>query len=210
MDSGESKRIRQLAQKAKAKVKATVRDEQVEKVAERHGRNVSSYQRIQLLRAVPVVDPFLKEPNLRTQMEAFTQANVQLIRGVADKTSNDVEALALRVVQGAAAGQLPRTLAKDLEDIWGYPPERAKAIARDQVGKFYGQLNRIRQQAIGFKKYIWRTMNDDRVRPEHEEREGDEFLWDDPPEGGHPGEAINCRCYAEPVIDAGDDEDDDS
>lgn len=26
------------------------------------------------------------------------------------------------------------------------------------------------------------------------------FRWDNPPEGGHPGEAHNCRCFAEPVL----------
>lgn len=25
------------------------------------------------------------------------------------------------------------------------------------------------------------------------------FAWDNPPETGHPGEAYNCRCWAEPV-----------
>ena len=25
------------------------------------------------------------------------------------------------------------------------------------------------------------------------------FRWDEPPAGGHPGQAHNCRCYAEPV-----------
>ena len=25
------------------------------------------------------------------------------------------------------------------------------------------------------------------------------FRWDDPPDGGHPGEAYNCRCVAEPI-----------
>jgi hypothetical protein len=35
-------------------------------------------------------------------------------------------------------------------------------------------------------------MMDDRVRPDHEERQGRVFSWDDPPWDGNPGEAINC------------------
>ncbi|QJE73761.1 minor capsid protein [Aerophototrophica crusticola] len=47
--------------------------------------------------------------------------------------------------------------------------------------------------------YVWRTMRDERVRPSHAERDGKVFRWSDPPQGGHPGEASNCRCWAEPV-----------
>ncbi|TXH57102.1 MAG: hypothetical protein E6Q97_05015 [Desulfurellales bacterium] len=36
------------------------------------------------------------------------------------------------------------------------------------------------------------------MREEHEDREGESYTWTDPPEDGHPGEAVNCRCYAEP------------
>ena len=48
-------------------------------------------------------------------------------------------------------------------------------------------------------KYIWRTQGDDRVRSEHAAREGEVFDFDDPPEDGNPGEAENCRCWAEPI-----------
>ncbi|CCQ74449.1 phage head morphogenesis protein [Magnetospira sp. QH-2] len=47
--------------------------------------------------------------------------------------------------------------------------------------------------------YIWRTVGDNKVRSSHADREGQTFSWDDPPEGGHPGEAPNCRCWAEEV-----------
>lgn len=46
--------------------------------------------------------------------------------------------------------------------------------------------------------YIWRTVGDDKVRSAHAEREGEIFNWHVPPEGGHPGEDYNCRCWAEP------------
>lgn len=53
-------------------------------------------------------------------------------------------------------------------------------------------------------KYIWRTRGDSKVRSEHAERDGKVFDWDNPPEGGHPGEAPNCRCTAEDVKDGKD------
>ncbi len=48
-------------------------------------------------------------------------------------------------------------------------------------------------------QYIWRTVQDDKVRGSHAAREGKTFLWTNPPEGGHPGEDYNCRCWAETV-----------
>ncbi|PZQ46398.1 MAG: hypothetical protein DI551_05150 [Micavibrio aeruginosavorus] len=47
--------------------------------------------------------------------------------------------------------------------------------------------------------YIWRTVGDEKVRGPHALRSGKRFLWGDPPEGGHPSEDYNCRCWAEPV-----------
>ncbi|NOD90393.1 minor capsid protein [Ruegeria sp. HKCCD4315] len=48
--------------------------------------------------------------------------------------------------------------------------------------------------------YIWRTRRDGKVRSAHAEREGQIFSWDNPPEGGHPGEDYGCRCTAEPYF----------
>jgi hypothetical protein len=42
--------------------------------------------------------------------------------------------------------------------------------------------------------YIWITQGDDKVRPEHEELDGQERSWYDDP---HPGEEYGCRCIAE-------------
>ncbi len=47
-------------------------------------------------------------------------------------------------------------------------------------------------------KYIWRTMMDDRVRPEHAAREGQTF---DDTFSPAPGEDYNCRCWKEEVED---------
>ncbi len=46
--------------------------------------------------------------------------------------------------------------------------------------------------------YLWRTVRDGHVRPEHAWREGRMFRWSEKLPGGHPGEDYNCRCWAEP------------
>lgn len=64
---------------------------------------------------------------------------------------------------------------------------------------FAGLINQLRQQDLGVERYIWRSRDDAKVRDSHAEYDDQVFRWDEPPAGGHPGQAHNCRCYAEPV-----------
>ncbi len=64
---------------------------------------------------------------------------------------------------------------------------------------FSGAINQLRQEELGVEFYIWRSQDDAKVRDLHAGYDDRVFRWDSPPEGGHPGEAYNCRCYAEPI-----------
>lgn len=124
-----------------------------------------------------------------------------------------------------------RTLVKQIQHIGGVSMGRAKVIARDQTHKLTSNVNRLRQESIGIKMYIWRTMKDNLVvgkpsgqYPEGSPKHGNHYKmegmfcrWDDPTvfskDGKrwgrrpadvidpHPGHGILCRCYTEPVID---------
>ena len=48
--------------------------------------------------------------------------------------------------------------------------------------------------------YVWRTQEDSKVRPSHAANDGKIFAWDNPPPTGNPGEALGCRCWAEPYL----------
>lgn len=79
---------------------------------------------------------------------------------------------------------------------------RLKLTCTQNVITSYNSV--LRQFAIesGIKKYIWRTMLDDRVRPTHAANEGKIFDLDNPPpHTGHPGTEINCRCEFEFIRD---------
>ena len=67
---------------------------------------------------------------------------------------------------------------------------------------FAGLINQLRQEDLGIERYVWRSQDDAKVRDSHAEYDDQVFRWDDPPAGGHPGEAHNCRCYAEPIAPA--------
>lgn len=92
-------------------------------------------------------------------------------------------------------GPAPRLLKTPLDVAIG----RGHVIAQDQTGKGAGAASKQVQQAAGVGNYKWITMRDDRVRPSHRRREGRIFSWSKPPPDGHPGEPINCRCFARPV-----------
>ena len=91
-------------------------------------------------------------------------------------------------------------IAKQIQELPRRGKNRAALIARDQTNKLNGQLTMLRQKSIGIEEYIWRTAGDTRVRVAHRSYADNTFKWKNPPEGGHPGQDINCRCYPEPVI----------
>lgn len=79
-------------------------------------------------------------------------------------------------------------------------PATLQALEDDLALRFTSRINAERQQALGIDRYVWRSRDDALVRPGHAVRDDRVFFWDEPPEGGHPGEAYNCRCVAEPVL----------
>jgi len=76
---------------------------------------------------------------------------------------------------------------------------RANVVGQDQVGKGAGAFNMEAQQAAGITHYRWITQADEKVRPEHRRRHNKTFAWARPPSDGHPGQSVNCRCFARPV-----------
>ncbi len=139
----------------------------------------------------------------RSAVEAFVHENVALIRSVPTKYLEEVEQAVHRAI---ASGDRHETLAKGIQERGAVAENRAKVIARDQVLKFAGSLNKVRQQAAGVTHYVWRASLDERTREAHAEFDGNTYAWDDPPgdgsaaEGTHPGTAVFCRCSAEPVL----------
>lgn len=184
-------------------------EEELSRIVEGVGEDLSSFNRLQVhkvFRSVLGIDLLSSEPGMAEVMGAFVRENVSLIKSVESQYLGEVEQVILR---GMRSGLRHEAIAKQLVGApeagfvsrAGKAEARAELIARDQTNKLYGQLTEIRQRAAGVEEYIWRTALDARVRDEHAAREGEKFSWSDPPSDGHPGEPINCRCYAEPVID---------
>lgn len=90
-----------------------------------------------------------------------------------------------------------------LDAIYAY--QRKSTVFFDDTGIGEGSTTeRLLNADLGAQeqsggRYIWHAVGDDHVRHDHALREGRVFDWDQPPEGGHPGEDYNCRCWAEPL-----------
>lgn len=138
------------------------------------------------------------EPGVSDLIRGFVRDNIRRIRNIANESIDRVEGSVLR---GFRRGRSNAAIAQEVRAELGVSQRRARLIARDQVASLNGELTQLRQTRMGVTEYTWRTAGDERVRPSHEVLDGQRFTWNSPPAEGHPGEPINCRCLAEPVLD---------
>jgi SPP1 gp7 family putative phage head morphogenesis protein len=208
-DADESERIIALL---RASLERTMASSDVKAMAEEVAHRVSVHNSKQLARqtrAALGVDVFTSDPKVPALTSGFVAENVALIRSIPAEVASKLE---MAVTRAVASGTPWKQFATEVEDIHEFGSKRARAIARDQVGKLNGQINAARQREMGVRKFTWRTSNDIRVRgtpggpyakasPSHYDLEGQVFSY---PEGhlieGIPGSPINCRCYAEPLF----------
>lgn len=140
----------------------------------------------------------MQDSVLQEAVDEAVAANVALITSIPQQYLDRVEQAVMASLQ---AGMLNDTLADELAKIKGVTDNRAKLIARDQLGKINSRLSQIRQQSLGITHYFWSTSQDERVRKRHARWDGDRIAWDTPTIDGHPGQAIRCRCTAIPDLD---------
>ena len=155
-----------------------------------------------LIRSQYGVNPTKEDPEkYMSLMKNWSRNNSLLIKDIPFKTSHQIAELTREaLVKGTNQKDVTDQIYDIMSDRTDVSDSRAKLIARDQVSKLNGNLTRERQTDLGVSGYIWRTVGDERVRDTHEDNDGELFSWDSPPATGHPGEDIQCRCWAEPVL----------
>lgn len=134
-------------------------------------------------------------------IETAVARNVSLITGFSDDLVKRIEQT---VYENSIAGNTVATLKAKLKEQFGISDRRAALIARDQIGKFNSDLNRIRQTQAGVTIYEWMTSRDERVRERHRKLDGKEYKWGEATgaeEGLPPGQPIRCRCVARGVVE---------
>lgn len=170
-------------------------------LADSQARSVSAFDKGQFdrqVRTVLGVNPIIDEPYLQSQVDSFVERNAALIKDVPEQSAARIET---KLRTGIERGDSIAKLTAEVQAELKIARNRAKLIARDQTNKFIGKLTELRQTSVGVTEYVWSTSQDERVRSEHAARNGRMFKWSDPPFDGHPGEPIQCRCRAIPVLD---------
>lgn len=150
----------------------------------------------------------------RAALQEWTRLNLDLVVRIPREALVGYDDFIAREVRG---GIRVERLQDELIKRLGISERHAELIARDQVGKLQGQVTQATQQAAGVDSYIWRTVDDERVRgrpggryprakPSHWALDDTEHRWDQPPvcgpgtQRGHPGSSVQCRCYGDPVL----------
>jgi putative chitinase len=125
-------------------------------------------------------------------------AGVALLNGfLPEDVSIDITSVDLTAIRD----QMRTSVAGRLNEV-GVPVNPNDPVINAILARYTEALNgHFQRDALQLETYIWRSQDDARVRPAHAENDDRVFAWANPPAGGHPGEAWNCRCMAEPVID---------
>lgn len=194
-------------------------EDEIEEMVEMYAGLVSQFNHRDLARMLAIVGGThaLEESWLDPHLKSFVKENVKLIKSIKSQNLDQVSQV---ITKGIRNGERYETIMERLEQR-PFNASRAKAalIARDQIGKFNGDLSRVRQQHAGIESYSWDTAHDERVRgnprgiypnarPSHWAQQGKVYSWSSSgaPGLGHPGDPIQCRCVARPAFDESGDE----
>lgn len=140
----------------------------------------------------------IQDENMQETLDSAVAWNINLIQSIPSQYFTQLDSI---IWQGVSRGDDARSMVQKILDLGQSTNKRAKLIARDQTQKLNAAITQQRQENLGIEEYVWRTSEDERVRVTHRENNGKTFRWDKPPPvTGHPGQDINCRCYAAPVI----------
>lgn len=203
--------VQELFVSTRLQVNNKITDFEIDQMVQATATEMNTWNKEQITRVIKQglgVDLFQSEPWLAQELNTFTTNNVRLIKNVNNAFIADTETI---VYDGMRRGLRHEVIAQqilgtgkdELERVSKFrlAKTRANLIGRDQINKLNGSLSKLRQEGIGVKKYRWITIGDNRVRHHHAARNGQVYTWAKGSESGtHPGDEIQCRCYAEPDL----------
>ena len=138
----------------------------------------------------------VREVIFSTVLEASIIRNVGLITTIPESVKLGLARKIFQIASGKFLSQ--NRVKKLLIDDYGLDESKADIIALDQSRKYENAVREASQVSEGIEEFIWDTMKDSKVRPEHRARQGRKYRWDS--DDLKPGQAHNCRCSAIPVI----------
>jgi len=144
---------------------------------------------------IEALNVVLKEPETANLLERFYYTNNIYNTQVKEELLQKTLSLSIQAVE---QGKSMKTLSKELQEIYSWSEKKASLHAQTQISNLYGILERERYTKNGFKRYIWSTSKDGRVRPSHKALEGQVRNFGDIPE---PNQEFRCRCTRLPVFE---------
>lgn len=168
-----------------------------------HLERINGYHRERLIQtfrsALGVnVGPFLLSDRVADFMSQKVADNVGLIKTIPKRAHDGlVKRVRQELVDAPFDQERLFKLYRDEYKVSGYNLRR---IVRDQTSKTIAGLTEIRQTELGIVQYEWATAGDERVRDTHAVNNGKAFSWSSPPDTGHPGSEVLCRCIAMPIL----------
>jgi SPP1 gp7 family putative phage head morphogenesis protein len=148
-------------------------------------------------------------PTISTYLSASITENVALIKSIPEQHLSRVESI---VLSNMRAGLRPSSIEDEIQHQFGVTKRRARTIARDQTSKVVNGVSQRRMKAAGVAYFKWHHVDDNRVRSRHRAIANKVtkygkgiYSFSDLPIGDDgvpiaPGDAINCRCVAIPVL----------
>lgn len=180
-------------------------DEGSQKLAEWFAQKTKNYTDGSLRRILQDAGfavPFQMTDRIQDVYESVINEQVGLIKSIPSHYLTEVQGLVMRSVQ---QGRDLGWLTSELSNRYGITKRRAALIARDQNNKATSVMSRVRHQELGITEAIWRHSHGGKhPRPSHLRADGKkydvkkgmyidgEWIW--------PGEKINCRCTAQPLV----------
>lgn len=182
-------------------------DDSARKLAEWFGQKTKNYADGSLdrvLKEAGMTVEFKMTEGMNNTFSAVVEENVGLIKSIAQEHLSEVQGLVMRSVQN---GRNLGYLHDELRKRYGITKRRAELISRDQNNKATASLTRTRQIDLGIKQAMWKHSTAGKhPRPGHVQAGKDKLVYD-LDKGAYidgewifPGELINCRCVAIPII----------
>lgn len=154
------------------------------------------------------IDPEYTSPELEEILKASSEEAKGLIKAIPAQAIAEVQGQAMR---GIINGTGMRDIVFLIKKKYKSNIKRVKNIASDQARKAYVNINLVRLNAFGIKKFVWvHTNRSKEPRPLHVHLNGHIFDVDNPPYigdmygnavYGFPGQLPNCKCVFKPQID---------
>lgn len=157
------------------------------------------------------VDVFIDDTELLNKVtEEWYSSQSKLVNSI---VSTYTDKLGIVVSNAVQRGSLYKDVKEEIKGIYDVTDNRAKFIARNEIGNLNAITTKTRQEEAGIYCYEWQTSQDERVRDSHAAMDGDIYYWSGnkvgeinglkvyPAPKFHPGMDYNCRCVAIPIID---------